>query len=108
MPVMSEFATEISDLRASAAAAADAGESATRVRLHEGLDQVATALPGSRSAGAVPALVSTWERRLDHWATDLTTFGTDVGTNADLYQRSDEAARDAFAGGLLGRLVPWP
>lgn len=105
---LSGYHADIDQLRRSADAATSVGEQAREIGLGEGVDRVATGLPGSESAAAAAKLAGAWEERLGTWAADIRGFGEAVSAAADAYAASDEAAEEAFGGSLWERLLPWP
>lgn len=104
---MSGYEADIGQLRRSADAATSVGEQAGEIGLGEGVNRVATGLPGSESVSAAARLVGVWEERLGTWAADIGRFGEALAATADGYAASDEAAEEAFGASLWERVLPW-
>jgi hypothetical protein len=83
----------IEAMRKAAAAAGDAAEAAGKVRLGDAVDDVATAMPGSKSGPAATALASTWTDQVKAWSTDAGDYAKNLSSAADRYARDEAAAQ---------------
>jgi hypothetical protein len=101
---VSEFAAELRSLRDSASSADDVAAQAARLRLGQSLEGLAGALRGGRSVAAAQRLGTAWTTRTDAWGTDVGAYADGLRRTAAGYAASDEAARAAFDGPILGRL----
>lgn len=104
---MNGFAADIAALRAAANAAASVAEQVDGVDLGECMREVPSGMAGSESAIAAQRLAEVWETRLDSWVTAVRGYGAKVSDAANRYEDNEEAADAAFAGGLLGGILPW-
>lgn len=84
----------IEAMRKASTAAGDAAEAAGKVELGAAVDDVATAMPGSRSGPAATALASTWTGQVTSWSTDAGDYAKNLSSAADRYA-TDEAAAEA-------------
>lgn len=94
---MDGFQVDIDGLREAANAAGSAGEQAKLVHLGDGATEIATALPGSVSAGRAEPLATVWEQRLTTWGDDVDGFGMDLTASANQYAADENAAREDFS-----------
>lgn len=56
------------------------------------IGEVASALPGSQSAGAAATLVDVWRRRFTGWHDDAQAHAANLTASADSYDASDQQA----------------
>ncbi len=93
---MSDFDTEIEDLRACGVAASDAAGQVQALNPGPGLEQAGDAMPGSASAALLTAASQRWSQ----WATtmdaDLDGYAAQLTGAADAYAASDDEARRAL------------
>jgi hypothetical protein len=89
---MSGFEVYASQIRTSGKQLKAAAEGVKGANPSGEVDAVATALPGSQSAGAASKLSSTWKSRFQNWHDDADGQGDKVIASADTYDQSDYAA----------------
>ncbi|WP_069164713.1 hypothetical protein [Nocardia altamirensis] len=90
------FEVEINQLHNAAKAAGSAAGQALTVEPGNGLDAVATALPGGDAAKNAPTLASTFNERAKGWAGEINRWSELVSGAAKAYTENEEAAKKAF------------
>jgi hypothetical protein len=95
---VSVFEVQVGQLRSAAEAAASAADQARTVEPGDGLEAIATALPGGTAAGSAPALGSAFNERSRGWAGEIDRWSASVTAAAKEYAESDDAAKRAFGG----------
>ncbi|GAA1645014.1 hypothetical protein [Actinoplanes couchii] len=93
---MSGFEVQIGLLRKAAAAAGSAADQASTVKPGAGVDDIATALPGSTAGAGAALLATTFNERAGKWADEIDRWSASVTASANDYAKSDQAAREAF------------
>jgi len=86
----------IEAMRKASTAAGEAAKTVGKVDLGVAVDDVGTALPGSRSGPAATALASAWTNQLKSWSSDANGYADNLAKSADLYAGNEAAARADF------------
>lgn len=83
-------------MKSAAASADDLADSLRAVPYGEGLQQMATAIPGSLSATYATPLESTWKDWVVAWAQDMRAHANAIRAAASGYQSSDAISAVTF------------
>ncbi|MCF2530029.1 hypothetical protein [Yinghuangia soli] len=93
---MSGYEVQIRQLQSAAKAADSAADQARVVNPGDGLEAVATAIPGGDSAAAAPALSTAFDQRAKTWAGEIDRWSESVAASAKSYAENEDAAKRAF------------
>ncbi len=89
---MAGFETVAADIRAAARAMTTTANEVGALHPERAVDKIATALPGSQSAGAATALAAAWARRFGGWHDDAGAQAEKMHHSAEDYDASDYQA----------------
>lgn len=93
---MSDIEVVTGRLRAAATQLGAAAQGVHGASPHGLLDAVATALPGSASAGAASTLSGSWQTRFAGWVADARAQRQRLTASAASYDGTDEATATTF------------
>lgn len=94
---MGGYRAHVQELRESAGAARSAGEQASEVRLAAAFDGAGEAIPGSRSASALPQAGNALGKDVEGWVTSVDAYAEDLDAAADRYSANEDAAARDFS-----------
>jgi hypothetical protein len=95
---VSGFEVQIEQLRGASKAAGSAASQARTVHPGNGLEAIATAVPGGDAAKNAPTLATTVDERATAWADEIDRWSESISASAKTYAENEEAAERAFGG----------
>ena len=91
------FEVQIADLRDSADAARQVANQVSGSGAGRALTVASPAMPGAACVAQMEAVASMWRREVRSWSQVARDYAAGLDRNADNYETSDEAAREAFS-----------